>query len=61
MSYDAGIQLHGSSKPLYPNEIQQQPVKKSKKTLDEMGKKALLNKNFLDKKTIAYLQKVGLL
>jgi hypothetical protein len=62
MGHDAGIQLYGRNKPLIPPV---QPVQsigdKKQKTMSERKKKLLLKKEFLDKKTIEYLKRVGLI
>lgn len=58
--YNAGIQLHGSKKSIL-NPVQQiNPVQK-KKISKERLKKLLAKKDFLDKKTLAYLEKHGLI
>lgn len=58
MGYNAGIQMHGTSKPL--NSVVQTTQKNNKKKLmKDRIKKLLMNKDFLDKKTISYLEKMG--
>jgi hypothetical protein len=58
--YNAGIQLYGSKKPIHP--IQPvQAVQKKQPMMKDRTKKLLLKKEFLDKKTIAYLERAGLI
>ena len=58
MGYNAGIQMHGSKKPL--NNIVPNVKQKTKtKNMKERLKKILKNKDFLDKKTVEYLERMG--
>jgi len=58
MAHNAGIQMHGSRKPL--NQVQ--PVQQTKKPMmKERLKKLLAKKNFLDKKTVKWLENQGLI
>jgi hypothetical protein len=57
MAYNAGIQMYGSRKPLNPVQpVQNTPKKRNMK---ERLKKLIAKKDFLDKKTIAYLERMG--
>ena len=58
MGYNAGIQMSGSRKPLNPIVPQVQKTVKPKSMKDRL-KKLLANKDFLDKKTVEYLERMG--
>ena len=61
MGYNAGIQLHGSRKPIIPI-VQQMPnVHKKKPLMKEKLKRLLAKKDFLDKKTVKWLENQGLI
>ena len=58
MAHNAGIQMHGSRKPL--NNVQ--PIQqKNKHMMKERLKKLLSKKNFLDKRTVKWLENQGLI
>jgi len=58
MGYNAGIQMSGSRKPLNPIVTPGQKTVKPKSMKDRL-KKLLANKDFLDKKTVEYLERMG--
>lgn len=61
-TYNAGRQMYGSNKPLIPPVSPVQSIQKKKpRQMQEKLKKLLAKKDFLDKKTIAYLEKHGLI
>ena len=59
--YNAGIQLYGTRKPLIPpvQAVQSTPQHKKSRQMKERLKKLLAKKDFLDKRTVDFLERNG--